>query len=533
MGEQDSENTDNLSRRDVLQTVVGTGIAGAAGLVSTTNTAAAAPAYYVRYWPIDTDVESCTSASGKVSPGTGQGAAHWFHWNDCSSYKTYAAIPGLDLYLKAHTNGAVLTDISFDIKEPDGSGGWETVRSIDGPTGKHLDKTYTHTPDSNRVRIDADQPGFYLRVYGPPQVIPPGTKEQISEKDTLINQIQTVANTHLPPGTQDVDQRGRELLTRIEDEYKMVDKDSKEQFNEALDRMIPSEKITETAVTAPISQESERWEMNLVELHSEAKIDVLAALSVFGVAARASKSPKSIKEEYVTGISDTVIAILDQLSSYILDEDELDDQGRQKIKATEKEIAENTSSWVDNNRRELASLRIDIEENDVEDTEVPQELKNEFLSKVLDSSTDGVKEIIYHWYMFDLGKGLTAPGIDTSINASMEELDQKVKSSELVDVSESELDFIEEDKSQEIMAWTNSSIETFDSVSLIRDVFSFTEVVIMLISYKFGGSGAFMIPVLSTAFGLIAGGQGLVGEAVIDEIQKEHRDGVEEIVTKT
>lgn len=71
MAEQDSENTDNLSRRDVLQTVVGTGIAGAAGLTASTNTAAAAPDYYVRYWPIDTDVGSCTSASGKVRPGTG------------------------------------------------------------------------------------------------------------------------------------------------------------------------------------------------------------------------------------------------------------------------------------------------------------------------------------------------------------------------------------------------------------------------------------------------------------------------------
>lgn len=142
-----------------------------------------------RVWPVSTDVQRghCTNAHGKRKPTTGEGAADWFVWSQCGSWKEYAVDPGKPVYLEASTGSQSLTDARFEVLERrDGS--WQPVYEHDDRLGRDGERVLEYTPESGRIRVRNRGGGFYMKVYsasGEPAgpVGPEPTERQPTERE--------------------------------------------------------------------------------------------------------------------------------------------------------------------------------------------------------------------------------------------------------------------------------------------------------------------------------------------------------------
>ncbi len=132
-----------------------------------------------RVWPVSTDVSRgyCTNANGERKPTTGEGAADWFVWSGCGTWKEYAVDPGEPVYLEASTDGPSLTDARFEVLERR-NGSWQTVYEHDDRLGADAERAVRYTPKSARVRVRNRYDGFYMRVYDADgAATPPGQTE--------------------------------------------------------------------------------------------------------------------------------------------------------------------------------------------------------------------------------------------------------------------------------------------------------------------------------------------------------------------
>jgi hypothetical protein len=126
-----------------------------------------------RVWPVATDASDgrCRDAGGDRNAATGEGAATWFEYGGCGSWKAYPATPGDRVLLRATTDGGVLTDASFAVEDRiDGS--WRRRGASRDPLGRDAAQTFAYTPESDRFRVvdldaGATGVGFYLEVYRP------------------------------------------------------------------------------------------------------------------------------------------------------------------------------------------------------------------------------------------------------------------------------------------------------------------------------------------------------------------------------
>lgn len=119
-------------------------------------------------WPVDSDATDgvCESGDGETKSATGEGAAYWFEYGGCGQRKTYRAIPGATYWILSRTDGAMLTDAAYEIRERvDDS--WETRKTVSGPEGDHNERMTKFTPETDRFRIVNEGRGFYVEVYGP------------------------------------------------------------------------------------------------------------------------------------------------------------------------------------------------------------------------------------------------------------------------------------------------------------------------------------------------------------------------------
>jgi len=117
-------------------------------------------------YPYNADVESCTAASGKVYPTTGEGSATWFVWNGCAHNKYYKVNPGEKLMFLATTDACgdcMCWHPNFHVYEYE-EGNWVEKRYFDLPDKKGIRKVVSYTPTSSKIKIYASQ-CFYLNVY--------------------------------------------------------------------------------------------------------------------------------------------------------------------------------------------------------------------------------------------------------------------------------------------------------------------------------------------------------------------------------
>lgn len=121
-----------------------------------------------RIYPIDTDASDgeCVAASGEAKPATGSDAAPWFGYGGCGSWKTSPVVPGETYWILSRTDGGVLRDASYEIKEQDASS-WQTQKTVSGPVGSHKEQMTKYVPETDRLRIVNVDAGFYVEVYGP------------------------------------------------------------------------------------------------------------------------------------------------------------------------------------------------------------------------------------------------------------------------------------------------------------------------------------------------------------------------------
>lgn len=131
-----------------------------------------------RVLPVATDAgDGCTTADGASVPATGRGAANWFGYDDCGSWKEYEVESGRDYRLLVYADDCpTLSAVDFDVKEPDGNGGWQVTRHVperrpDVPDGP-VHRVYL-TPESDRIRIERNEDGggedFYVTVLPEPR----------------------------------------------------------------------------------------------------------------------------------------------------------------------------------------------------------------------------------------------------------------------------------------------------------------------------------------------------------------------------
>ena len=129
------------------------------------------PEALTRIYPTAADCTSCTSASGRTYPCTGTGAANWFVWSSCGTWREFTVTPGETYKFHIHTDccsGCMLTDIGLEISEDLGS--YEVSITVDPEpdprTCNSLDLYYVPLTDTVRVEVIEDSGrGCYLEVY--------------------------------------------------------------------------------------------------------------------------------------------------------------------------------------------------------------------------------------------------------------------------------------------------------------------------------------------------------------------------------
>jgi uncharacterized membrane-anchored protein len=124
-------------------------------------------ARWTMIYPSGADVGSCRDSAGKMYPATGPGAARWFHWGGCSSYKDYDVVPGQQIILYAYgddCSSCVCFRADFTVYEQRRDE-WVATQRFDLPEIPGLHIPVYYTPSSRTIRIIADA-CFYLDVYG-------------------------------------------------------------------------------------------------------------------------------------------------------------------------------------------------------------------------------------------------------------------------------------------------------------------------------------------------------------------------------
>ncbi len=122
--------------------------------------------YTQQVWPSGSAGSKCVNSKGKTLPKSGPGAATWFNYGGCGSWKTFPAIPDVLHRLRAtgdSCGGCMLWHVGFHIQEDFGAG-WETVETHDPPDKKGMKYEILYTPKTDEFRIQA-LGGFYIKVY--------------------------------------------------------------------------------------------------------------------------------------------------------------------------------------------------------------------------------------------------------------------------------------------------------------------------------------------------------------------------------
>jgi hypothetical protein len=126
-----------------------------------------------RVWPVETDASDdiCVASSGEEIPATGPGAANWFGYNGCGTWKVFDVQPGETHNITTYTDDALLYDDAYAVQEFV-SGSWRTQETYPAiQADKTNARVSEYTPSSDRIRIlntDGNSGvGFYLVVTGP------------------------------------------------------------------------------------------------------------------------------------------------------------------------------------------------------------------------------------------------------------------------------------------------------------------------------------------------------------------------------
>jgi hypothetical protein len=132
----------------------------------------------VRAWPMATDatgptadsgVQGCTDSQGNVWPSEGVGAATWFEFIDCGSYKIFPVSTGCKFDILTYNDccsGCYLQNVNLDVQEMV-DGGWTTLMTINHPyTGSCASWNDSYVPTTAQVRLLINGGiGSYACVY--------------------------------------------------------------------------------------------------------------------------------------------------------------------------------------------------------------------------------------------------------------------------------------------------------------------------------------------------------------------------------
>ncbi|WP_158853593.1 hypothetical protein [Halorhabdus sp. CUG00001] len=165
---------ESVSRRAVLGGVaVGgsallAGCSGVSGMFSDSDGGDQSDRPEAQLFPVATDAadDACQPASGESKSATGPGAAEWFAYGGCGSYKTYSVVPEETYWILSRTDSALLTDGSYEIHEQVGTS-WESQQTVSGPQGEQKERMSKYVPATEQFRIVNVGAGFYVEVYGP------------------------------------------------------------------------------------------------------------------------------------------------------------------------------------------------------------------------------------------------------------------------------------------------------------------------------------------------------------------------------
>ena len=122
--------------------------------------------------PYDSDVKSCTAASGKVYATTGvSDYARWFIWNGCSNQKSYNVPAGKSLILSAYGDTSMCPGPNFTLYEYRGSD-WTKVAQVNvsgstpvpGSSWIANLNNYLYAPSASKIKIVAGN-CFYLKIF--------------------------------------------------------------------------------------------------------------------------------------------------------------------------------------------------------------------------------------------------------------------------------------------------------------------------------------------------------------------------------
>jgi hypothetical protein len=129
----------------------------------------------LRNWPTKTDASGalvsgypgCKDSKGKTWPSIDVGAANWFRYINCGTYKDYPVHQNCTFEILSYNDccsGCVLKNIDYDIQEQVG-GKWTTIKTIrhafTGSCDNHVD---AYSPSTTSVRIQSNK-GFYVCVF--------------------------------------------------------------------------------------------------------------------------------------------------------------------------------------------------------------------------------------------------------------------------------------------------------------------------------------------------------------------------------
>ncbi len=119
-----------------------------------------------RIWPVEADRPFAVDSKAHRKPTTGPDSADWFGYGLAGYWRVFEVAAGKPLLLSTRGDGQVISTIRFTISERS-DGDWAVKQKVDGPTRFDGHRWYFYTPETSRIRVDAQDMGsmFYLRVY--------------------------------------------------------------------------------------------------------------------------------------------------------------------------------------------------------------------------------------------------------------------------------------------------------------------------------------------------------------------------------